>query len=141
MAVALSVALAACGGGGPGGGGENQQEFQVMVINLSDHDVTATSSTGGDPQQVPQCTATQVQFPLADPFVLSFDNNPVIDSSTLEGGIPGGGSATVLAQVTIQKDGTPKVDKQPYAGRAGGLTPPSKLFVESSCAGTPPSDG
>ena len=134
----VALALTACGGGDGGGNANSTYKLEVMVINLSAADATVTSSTGGDPQTVPQCVAQAVDFPMADPFVLSIDNQPVIDSSTLEGGTPGGGNATLLAQVTIGNDGTPKVDTKPYAGREGGLTPPSRLFVESSCAGQAP---
>lgn len=134
----VALALAACGGGDGGGNANSTYKLEVMVINLSAADATVTSSTGGDAQTVPQCVAQVVDFPMADPFILSIDNNPVIDSSTLEGGTPGGGNATLLAQVTIGNDGTPKIDKQPYAGREGGLAPPSRLFVESSCAGQAP---
>ncbi len=135
---AVALALSACGGGGGDGNGNSAFQLEVMVINLSAADATVTSSTGGDPQTVPQCVANTVDFPMGDPFVFSIDNKPVIDSSTLEGGTPGGGNATVLAQVTIKTDGTTSVDTKPYVGRSGGLTPPSRLFVESSCAGTPP---
>lgn len=134
----LSLALTACGGGGGGDNGASAQHLQVMVINLSSADATATSSSGGDPQTVAQCTAKAVDYPLSDPFVFSINDSPVIDSSQLQGGLPGGGQSTVLAQVTIQNDGTPKVDREPYVGRAGGLTPPSKLFIESSCSGQAP---
>jgi hypothetical protein len=134
----VALALAACGGGDGGGNANSTYKLEVMVINLSAADATVTSSTGGDPQTVPQCVAQAVDFPMADPFVLSINDQPVIDSSTLEGGTPGGGNATLLAQVTIGNDGTPKVDTKPYAGREGGLTPPSRLFVESSCAGQAP---
>lgn len=137
--VGLALVLGACGGDNGGGGNPaTEQHLQVMVINLSSADVTATSSSGGDPQTVAQCTASTVDFPLSDPFIFSINDSPVIDSSQLEGGLPGGGESTVLAQVTIQDDGTPKVDKQAYAGRTGGLAPPSKLYIESSCSGTPP---
>jgi hypothetical protein len=137
--VALALALAACGGDGGGDNNPaNQQHLQVMVINLSSADVTATSTSGGDPQKVAQCTAVTVDFPLSDPFVFSLDDKPVIDSSQLEGGVPGGMQSTVLAQITIGKDGTPKVDKQAYAGRTGGLAPPSKLYIQSSCSGKAP---
>lgn len=131
----LSLVLAACGGGDGGGNPATEQHLQVMVINLSSADATATSTSGGDAQTVAQCTASTVDFPLTDPFVFSIDDKPVIDSSQLEGGLPGGGGSTVLAQVTIQNDGTPKVDKQAYAGRTGGLAPPSKLYIQSSCSG------
>jgi hypothetical protein len=131
----LALTLAACGGDGGGDNPATQQHLQVMVINLSSADATVSSSSGGDPQTVAQCTASTVDFPLSDPFIFSIDNKPVIDSSQLEGGVPGGMQSTVLAQVTIGNDGTPKIDKQAYAGRTGGLAPPSKLFIESSCSG------
>ncbi len=136
--LAVALVLSACGGGGGGGGNQAATELQVMVINFSAKDVTATSSTGGDPQTVKQCVAQLVTFPLADPFTFSIDNNAVIDSAQLQGGVPGQGNSTVLAEVTVDKDGNAKVTREAYAGRTGGLAPPSKLYIESMCAGTPP---
>src|SRR5690606_33150418 len=66
--VGLGLVLGACGGDNGGGGNPaTEQHLQVMVINLSSADVTATSSSGGDPQTVAQCTASTVDFPLSDP--------------------------------------------------------------------------
>ena len=134
----LVVVLAACGrGGGGGGGGGNGLEdvqLQVMLINLSKTDAVATASTGGDPKTVKACDFDEVDFPLADPIVFNINDAPVIDSSALPGGLPGGGNSFVLAEVTVQKDGTSEVTVKPYVGRAGGLSRPSALFVKGSCA-------
>ena len=131
----LMVALAACGGGGGGGGGgEPEIQLQVMLINLSKAPVTVSSTSGGEAQTVEACDFDEVDFPLLDPFTLNIGDKPVIDSSTLAGGLPGGGEKFVLAEVTVQKDGSAAVTVPPYVGRAGGLDRPSALFVKGSCA-------
>lgn len=131
----LMVALAACGGGGGGGGGgEPEIQLQVMVINLSNAPVTVSSTSGGEAQTVEACDFDEVDFPLLDPFTLNIADKPVIDSSTLAGGIPGGGEKFVLAEVTVKKDASTEVTVAPYVGRAGGLDRPSALFVKGSCA-------
>jgi hypothetical protein len=132
----LMVALAACGGGGGGGGGGGEPEIQlqVMLINLSNAPVTVSSTSGGEAQTVEACDFDEVDFPLLDPFTLNVADKPVIDSSTLAGGLPGGGEKFVLSEVTVQKDGSAEVTVAPYVGRAGGLDRPSALFVKGSCA-------
>jgi hypothetical protein len=134
----LVVALAACGrgggGGGDGGNGLNDIQLQVMLINLSKTDAVATSTAGGDPKTVKACDFDEVDFPLETSFVFNVNDKPVIDSSTLPGGLPGNGNSFVLAEVTVDKDGTAEVTVKPYAGRAGGLSRPSALFVQGSCA-------
>lgn len=132
----LVLVLAACGGGsgGNGGNGEPGIQLQVMVINQSKDAVTVSSTSGGDPQTIAKCDFNEVDFPLVDPFTFSINEKPVIDSATLPGGTPGAGLKTVLAEVTIGKDGTPAVTVKPYAGRPGGLDRPSGIFVQSGCA-------
>jgi hypothetical protein len=130
----LMVVLAACGrGGGAGGGTDTGQQLQVMVINLSNAPVTVGSTSGGETKTVEKCDFDEVDFPLVDPFTLNVNDQPLIDSATLPGGLPGAGEKTVLAEVTIGKDGTPALSVKPYAGRPGGLDRPSGLFVQSSC--------
>ena len=132
----LMVVLAACGrGGGAGGGGtDTGLQLQVMVINLSNAPVTVSSTSGGETKTIEKCDFDEVDFPLVDPFTLNVNDQPLIDSATLPGGLPGGGEKTVLAEVTIGKDGAPALSVKPYAGRPGGLDRPSGLFVQSSCA-------
>jgi hypothetical protein len=105
-----------------------------MLINLSKTDAVATSTAGGDPKTVKACDFDEVDFPLETSFVFNVNDKPVIDSSTLPGGLPGNGNSFVLAEVTVDKDGTAEVTVKPYAGRAGGLSRPSALFVQGSCA-------
>ena len=131
----LIVLLAACGrGGGGGGGGPQDVQLQVMLINLSKEPAVASSTAGGEPQTIKACDFDEVDFPLIDPFVFNINDKPVIDSSTLPGGLPGGGDSFVLTEVTVGKDGTAEVTVKPYVGRAGGLSRPSALFVRGSCA-------
>ena len=122
------------GGGGGGGDGANDIQLQVMLINLSKTDAVATSTAGGDPKTVKACDFDEVDFPLEPSFVFNVNDKPVIDSSKLPGGLPGNGNSFVLAEVTVDKDGTAEVTAKPYAGRAGGLSRPSALFVQGSCA-------
>lgn len=132
----LVLVLVACGrgGGGGGGGADAGLQLQVMLINLSKDPVTVASTGGGETKTIKGCDFDEVDFPLVDPFTLNVNDKPVIDSATLPGGLPGAGQQTVLAEVTIGKDGVPALTVKPYAGRAGGLDRPSGLFVTSSCA-------
>lgn len=132
----LVVVLAACGGGGGGGGGAADDDFQiqVMLINLSKAPATVSSSSGGEPKTVEPCKFAQADFPLDDPFTITVNNQPLIDSSTLPGGTPGQGNSSVLMAVTVSQEGKPEVTTKPYGGRAGGLDKPTQLFVSGSCA-------
>ena len=133
----LVVVLAACGrGGGGGGGGDGASDIQlqVMLINLSKTDAVATSTAGGDPKTVKACDFDEVDFPLETSFVFNVNDKPVIDSSKLPGGLPGNGNSFVLPEVRVDKDSPAEVTVKPYAGRAGGLSRPSALFVQGSCA-------
>lgn len=131
----LTVVLAACGGGGGGGGGgADDLQIQVMLINLSKAPATVTSSTGGTPVTIEPCKFGEADFPLEDPFTLTVNDQPLVDSSTLPGGTPGAGNSSVLTEITVQKDGKPEVTEAPYGGRKGGLSRPTQLFVSGSCA-------
>ncbi len=134
----LLMVLTACGGGGggggEGGGGGDEFQIQVMLINLSKVPATVSSSSGGDAKTVEPCKFAQADFPLDDPFTITVNDQPVIDSSTLPGGTPGQGNSSVLMAVTVSKEGKPEVTTKPYGGRAGGLDKPTQLFVSGSCA-------
>ena len=131
----LVVVLAACGGGGGGGGGAaDDLQLQVMLINLSKAPATVSSSTGGTPTTIEACKFGEADFPFDDPFTINVNDQPLVDSNTLPGGTPGAGNSSVLTEITVQKDGKAEVTEAPYAGRKGGLSRPTQLFVSGSCA-------
>jgi hypothetical protein len=110
---ATVLLLAACGGDGSGDGATSGTVLHALIVNASATDVTV-SYTGADAADETQgtCSATVVNFPLADPFTVSIDGEVVLDSDVdLPDGIPNQGESDLIVRIDIDKDGKASFDK------------------------------
>lgn len=128
--LAMAMLLVACGGdgGGGGGGGQGAVKLHALIVNASPDDVTIGylgDGTAADDQVVPTCTAALIDFDLADPFQLTVDGTPAIDTEVdLPGGLPNDGESALVLQVNITKDGTVTLGEDPnHLGAENALKP------------------
>ena len=75
-------------------------------------DATISYTAGGQAQPditLTQCTAEIYDLPLADPFTVTINGAPALDSSTYAGGIPGNFESDVVAEIDIDSSGKTSV--------------------------------
>lgn len=120
---AAVLLLAACGGDPiPSAGGKGFL-LHTLIVNASAADVTI-SYTGSADKKLPTCTAELIDFPIADPFVLSIDGSKVIDSAVaLPNGLPHAGQSDLVVEIDVAKDGKKTFDS---VRPGSGLTKPGK---------------
>jgi hypothetical protein len=102
--VVLAAVLASCGGGGGGDNGAGAVILHLLVVNGSKQDVTVGYTAGGQAQPdktLKTCTDEIYDLPVADPFTVSINGAPALESSTFKFPL----DSSLIAEVDVDAAG------------------------------------
>ncbi len=126
-AVVLASMIAACGGGGGDNGG-GPVILHLLVVNGSKQDATVGYTAGGEAQPdkvLKTCTAEIYDLPVADPFTVTVNRAPALESSSFKFPL----DSSLIAEVDIDAAGKVTVGEEIAYGPVLG-----KPAADSICA-------
>ena len=116
--VVLASVIAACGGGGGDNGG-GPVTLHLLVVNGSKQDATVGYTAGGEAQPdkvLKTCTDEIYDLPVADPFTVSINGAPALESSSFKFPL----DSSLIAEVDIDTAGKVTVGEEIAYGPVQG---------------------
>jgi hypothetical protein len=104
FAVVLIALIAGCGGGGGGDNGNEPLVLHLLVVNGSKQDATVGYTAGGEAQPdkvLKTCTDEIYDLPVADPFTVTINGAPALQSSSFKFPL----DSSLIAEVDIDTTG------------------------------------
>jgi len=126
--VVLAAVLASCGGGGGGDNGAGAVTLHLLVVNGSKQDVTVGYTAGGEARPdktLKTCTDEIYDLPVADPFTVSINGAPALESSTFKFPL----DSSLIAEVDVDAAGKVTIGEAIAYGPVQG-----KPAADSICA-------